>query len=214
MPVKVYVIFKASSRSRETCFEFIRNNVFIAADYDGLQNYVYLYNVPESEMKFVTAILILTIALAIIPAAAPASAPGGMPVIKADPEAAKAAARRQKSAFTCRITGRVLCSEYGTRYKEPVVIVFVGEDYKYPAPLGEVDGGFQAELPANSSYAIRMEFKDKGFDIGSMDIPDIKEAGCSRKVEITHPGSMLELVWEIRDGQGPNVDVRLTDEKP
>jgi hypothetical protein len=162
-------------------------------------------------MKFVTAILILTIALAISPTVAIASAPGGMPVIKADPEAAK---KRQKSAYACRITGRVLCSEYGTRYKEPVVIVFVGEDYKYPAPLGEVDGSFQADLPANSSYAIRMEFKDKGFDIGRLDIPELKEAGCSRKVEITHPGSMLELVWEIRDGQGPNVDVRLTDEKP
>lgn len=165
-------------------------------------------------MKYATAILILTIALAISPVAAPASAPGGMPVIKADPEAAKAAKKRQKSAFTCRITGRVLCSEYGTRYKEPVVIVFVGEDYKYPAPLGEVDGSFQADLPANSSYTMRMEFKDKGFGIGKLDIPDIKVAGCSRKIDITHPGSMLELVWEIRDGQGPNVDVQFKDENP
>ena len=164
-------------------------------------------------MKYVTAILMLTMALAIFPVHAPASAPGGMPVIKADPEAAKKP-KRQKSGFVCHINGRVLCSEYGTRYKEPVVIVFVDGDEKYPSPLGEVDGSFQADLPANSSYTIRMEFQEKGYDIGRLDITDIKEAGCSKKIEITHPGSMLELVWEIRDGQGPNIDVRVKDEKP
>jgi len=165
-------------------------------------------------MKYLTVILIFTMLLAILPATAPASTPGGMPVIKADPEAAKAATKRQKSAFTCRITGRVLCSEYGTRYKEPVVIVFVDGDNKVTAPLGEVDGSFQADLPANSSYTIRMEFKEKGYDIGRLDIPDIKEAGCTKRIDITHPGSMLELVWEIRDGQGPNIDLKVTDEKP
>ncbi len=108
----------------------------------------------------------------------------------------------------------MLCSEYGTRYKEQVVVVFVDGDEKYHAPLGEVDGSFQADLPANSSYTIRMEFKEKGYEIGHLAIPDIKEAGCSKKVEITHPGSMLELVWEIRDGQGPNVDLQVKDENP
>lgn len=165
-------------------------------------------------MKYLAFFLLLVVSVALGPVTAPASAPGGMPVIKADPEAAKAAAKRQKSAFTCRITGRVLCSEYGTRYKEPVVIVFVDGDEKYPSPMGEVDGSFQADLPANSSYTIRMEFKEKGFDIGRMDIPEQKESGCSRNIEITHPGSMLELVWEIRDGQGPNVDMKIKDEKP
>jgi hypothetical protein len=137
-----------------------------------------------------------------------------LPVIKADPEAAKEAAKRQKSAFTCHINGRVLCSEYGTRYKEQVVIVFVDGNDKYSAPLGEVDGSFQADLPANSSYAIRMEFKEKSYEIGRMDIPEMKDTGCTKKIEITHPGSMLELVWEIRDGQGPNVDMQVKDEKP
>ena len=159
---------------------------------------------------FLLAFLFLTFTL---PMHAPASTPSGMPVIKADPEAAKKP-KRQKSDFVCHINGRVLCSEYGTRYKEPVVIVFVDGDEKHPAPLGEVDGSFQADLPANSSYTIRMEFKEKGYDIGHLDITDIKEAGCSKRIEITHPGSMLELVWEIRDGQGPNIDLQFKDEKP
>jgi len=165
-------------------------------------------------MKYAVFFLLLAVLLvAISPVAGLASAPAGMPIIKADPEAAKKP-KRQKSDFVCHINGRVLCSEYGTRYKEPVVIVFVDGDDKYPAPLGEVDGSFQADLPANSSYTIRMEFKEKGYEIGRMDIPEMKEAGCSKKIEITHPGSMLELVWEIRDGQGPNVDLHVNDEKP
>jgi len=164
-------------------------------------------------MKFIAVIFIFTMVLAIFPAVAPASAPDVMPTIKADPEAAKNS-KRQKSGFRCHISGRVLCSEYGTRYKEPVFIVFVDGEEKYTAPLGEVDGSFQADLPASSSYTIRMEFKDKGYDIGHMDIPELKEAGCSKKIDIAHPGSMLELVWEIRDGQGPNVDLKVTDEKP
>ncbi|HEY3346345.1 MAG TPA: hypothetical protein VGK71_01855, partial [Nitrospirota bacterium] len=44
-----------------------------------------------------------------------AAAPMGLPMIKAEPEAV-----RPKPApyATCLIEGRVLCSEYGSRYKE------------------------------------------------------------------------------------------------
>jgi len=106
------------------------------------------------------------------------------------------------AAPTCHISGRVYCSEYGTRYKEPVKLVFVAPDgTRYAAPLGEVEGEFEADIPTGVSYMMRIEFSGNGFDVGGLGLPEGCNA-CAKTVEIYHPGSMLELVWEARAGNG------------
>jgi hypothetical protein len=143
-----------------------------------------------------------------------AAAPTGLPVIKAEPEAV-----RPKSApyATCLIEGRVFCSEYGSRYKEPVYAVFTGGGERVAAPLGEKDGTFKAELPAPGKYIVSLEFQGKVMEAGDLELPDPgKGAVIHRSIKVYHPGSILELVWQIRDndgktGRGGNVDVLVED---
>jgi|GEM_PF-4390238 len=122
-------------------------------------------------------------------------------------------AKKKKDGPSCTVRGRLFCSEYGSRYKEPVAIVFNDGDDSYSTPAGEIDGSFAVSLPCGAVYTMRIEFQGKGFDTGQLAVPDKVEGGIFNKfIEIYHPGSLLELIWEIRDGGGVNtVDVKLKD---
>ncbi len=112
----------------------------------------------------------------------------------------------------CHVSGRVYCSEYGTRYKEPVEVVLVCNGTRYRAPLGEVDGSFKTEVPVGAAYELRVEFSGNGFTLGHLDLTkDVSE--CGKTIEIYHPGSMLELVWEARAGNGDGMDFKVSDAK-
>jgi hypothetical protein len=146
-----------------------------------------------------------------LPAAVFASAPAAPAVKKPSGEAHKPA---KKAGPICLVRGRLYCSEYGTRYKEPVMVVFVDGDDRFGSPVSEKDGAFEAGLPCGASYTMRVEFKGKGADIGTLDVPPKSEGGFKKYIELHHPGSELELVWEIRDsdsGGGVNVGLKLVD---
>ena len=136
-----------------------------------------------------------------------AYAPDEMPAIKAYPEAA-AAAKKPKSKFVCRISGTLQCSEYGTRYRDPVYIVFDDGDDSYRAPVSEKDGSFEAALPLGETYSVRVQFRDKFAEVAKLDCP-LAEADTSKTVEMYYSGSELELVYDLRDIGKPSVDVKI-----
>jgi len=107
-----------------------------------------------------------------------------------------------KRVATCRLTGRVICSEYGTRYKEPLTLVFESADARYRADISNNDGGFSAMLPCNGSFTMRMEFGGNGFMVGPLDMPQGLAEGSAVTVEMRYGGSMLELVRDARAGSG------------
>ena len=165
--------------------------------------------------RFVIAFsLVAAAALMRVDAPAPgpalASAPAEPSAVM--PEPAPVPYPDKKPSVTCAVRGRLFCSEYGTRYKEPVMLVFVDGEKRYPVPFGEIDGGFEAHLPCAESYTMRIEFQGRGFEIGRLEVPPKTGGGFRKFIEIYHPGSILELIWEIRDGgTGAGMDVRLRD---
>ena len=163
-------------------------------------------------MLFKARTLLLIAALCCLPLAwhgtACASAPAEMPVIipKEPP------AKKPKPA-TCPVKGVLHCSEYGSRYKEPVLVVFVdAEGDKYNAAVNDKDGGFETLVPAGSSLKLLVEFQGKGIEIGRYDAPKVCKPDPEPAIDIYHPGSMLELIWEVRDGGYANVDVKIKSE--
>ena len=145
--------------------------------------------------------------LLLLAGTAMAYAPEEMPVIKADPNAA-AVTKKPRSKFVCKVSGTLQCSEYGTRYRDPVYIVFDDGDDSYRAPVSEKDGAFEAAIPLGETYSVRVQFKDKSAEIVKLDCP-LAEADTAKTVEIYYSGSELELVYDLRDVGRPSVDVKI-----
>ncbi len=89
-------------------------------------------------------------------------------------------------------------------------MVFVDEEGdKYTAAVNDKDGGFETKVPAGSSCKLLIEFQDKGIEIGAYNAPSDCKPDPEPSIDIYHPGSMLELIWEVRDGGYANVDVKI-----
>ena len=159
---------------------------------------------------FMKPFVLIAFCFFLLSGAAFAYAPVEMPVIKADPDAARTVEKKPRSKFVCKVSGILHCSEYGTRYKDPVYIVFDDGDQRYSAPVSEKDGEFDAALPLGESYVIRVQFKDKAAEIAKLGCP-LAEGDTAKTVDIYCSGSELELIWDLRDGGGPNVDVKIKD---
>ncbi|MBI5189414.1 MAG: hypothetical protein HZA22_01880 [Nitrospirae bacterium] len=116
-----------------------------------------------------------------------------------------------ETAESVQLLGRTLCSEYGTPHKGPLLALFVAGDFRRTAEINQDDGLFHVRLPAGHEYTFSIGMDGKSFKVGVFTLP---AGGHSKKVlEIYHPGSMLELVWEARagDDQG-GTDFKLKDE--
>jgi len=132
---------------------------------------------------------------------ASATAPSIIPASPPD-----ASAKRVRK-LECAVTGHLYCSEYGYRYKEPLLVVFQDGEDRFLCPISEKDGAFSVMIPAGK-FSVRVEFQGKGIEAGTMDVP---LEPCAREVELYQSGSMLELVWQIRDEGGAYLGIKIKE---
>jgi len=155
-------------------------------------------------------IFIVTLASALFVAGQPAfgAVPSGAP----ESEAIKAVegappVKAEPARKTCHLTGTVLCSEYGTRFKEDAQLVFITGGERFAAKVDQDTGAFNVELPCGVACEMRLEYADNGFSMGKLELSGGPEEHYM--LEIYYPGSMLELVMEARRGKGGGTDFKL-----
>ena len=164
-------------------------------------------------MKHLKTAVIPVIAACLLASAAPPawpSAPVPTSISPAAPPPDRPVKRARKPV--CKVDGKLNCSEYGYRYQEPLLVVFQDPEDRYTCPVSEKDGGFSVDLPAGT-FTIRVEFQGKGFDTGSLTVP-LDCVSCAKDVQLYQSGSMLELVWQIRDSGGGSLGIKITDVPP
>jgi hypothetical protein len=110
-----------------------------------------------------------------------------------DPEPAKPALDD-----ACRLKGVVVCSEYGARQKEDLMLILVDEQgYRHDAVIYKDDGTFYTRIPCSGTYTMRIELGEGGFELGTITLPAADD-DATYGLKIIHPGSMLELILEAR----------------
>ena len=124
--------------------------------------------------------------------ALPASPP------KINPDEISGQEATQPEIPECVITGRLLCSEYGSRFNDLLELVFVSGDERYSAGVSDTDGTFAMLVPCGRTYVLRVEFDGKGYGVGDIVVP-VASAGTLYRMEVVHTGSYLELVRDVRN---------------
>lgn len=103
------------------------------------------------------------------------------------------------SLSDCAVAGRVYCSEYGSRFKELLEIVFTCGDERYAGGISDTDGTFAVTLPCGRTYRLGVEFAGTGYQVGDIAIPDA-DTGQFYRLEVIHNGSYLEFIRDVRNG--------------
>lgn len=103
------------------------------------------------------------------------------------------------SLADCAVAGRVYCSEYGSRFKELLEIVFTCGDERYSGGISDTDGTFAVTLPCGRTYRLGVEFTGNGYQVGEIAIPGA-DTGQFYRLEVVHNGSYLEFIRDVRNG--------------
>lgn len=121
------------------------------------------------------------------------------PAVPAPGKPAQQVPAERLSAPECVVAGTLLCSEYGSRFKDTLMLVLVDGRDRYTSSISDTDGSFALLVPCGRSYELRVEFKDKAMSIGRIALPDAAD-GTVYNLELRHTGSYLELVRDVRNG--------------
>jgi len=100
---------------------------------------------------------------------------------------------------SCVVAGTVYCSEYGSRYREPLRLVLVRGNERHESSISDTNGSFAVPVPCGGEFEVRIEFGKKGIPVGSITLPE-SAGGTVFTLEIRHTGSYLEFVRDIREG--------------
>jgi len=136
-----------------------------------------------------------------VPPVAPPSLPPAVEAAEPEPEVVV-------PETGCRLKGVVVCSEYGARQKEDLVLILVDErGYRHDALIYKDDGTFYTRIPCSGNYTMRIELGDGAIELGEITLPPA-DTNSTYELRIVHPGSMLELILEARTSSESDLTYR------
>lgn len=103
------------------------------------------------------------------------------------------------SVTGCVVAGTLQCSEYGSRFRDTLMLVLVDEGGRFISSISDTNGSFALPVPCGGGFELRVEFADRGLSVGRIELPESPE-GSVYTLEIRHSGSYLELVRDVRNG--------------
>ncbi len=111
----------------------------------------------------------------------------------------------------CVVAGTLQCSEYGSRFKDTLMLVLADGDERYSSSISDTDGSFALPVPCGRSFELLVQFRDRSMSLGRIELPEGRE-GAAYTLEMRHTGSYLELVRDVRNGiNEDDIIYRLTE---